>query len=69
VKSPSKNITASLKGQRTVARAPENPEVTGLSKGQSMTVPGDGSVDSPPGMVRGADRSAARYAEPMSRVK
>jgi hypothetical protein len=69
MKAPAKSISASLKGQRTVARAPESVEVSGLKKGVSMTVGGDGSVQAAPGMAHNGDRSAAKYTEPMSRVK
>ena len=69
MKSPSKNVSASLKGQKTVARAAEAVNVTGMTKGQSMTVPGTGSVETAPGMVRGGDRSAVNFAEPCNRVK
>ena len=34
-----------------------------------MTVPGTGSVETAPGMVRGGDRSAVNFAEPCNRVK
>lgn len=69
MKAPSKNISASLRGQNPVARAPETVEVSAQKAGVSMTTPGDGSVEAAPGMARGGDRSAAKYAEPMSRVK
>jgi hypothetical protein len=69
VKAPSKNISTSLKNQRIKARAPETVEVSVMGGRPTMTVPGDGSVDVPPGQVRHSDRSAVKYAEPMSRVK
>ncbi len=67
MKPVSKNITQSLKGQKPGGRGAEAVEVSGMKRGTSMTVPGDGSVDSPPGMRH--ERSAAHYAEPGGRVK
>lgn len=69
MKAPSKNITASIKGQNPAARGDEPVEVSGVTGGVSMTIPGDGSVDSAPGTPREGNRSAARFTEPMSRVK
>lgn len=67
MKSPSKNITQSLKGQKPGGRSGETVEVSGVKAGVSMTVPGDGSVDSPPGARH--ERSAAHYAEPAGKVR
>lgn len=67
MKSPSKNISGSLRGQSSPGRGAESIAVTGLSKGQSMTVPGDGSVETPPG--KRLERSAAEYAEPAGKVR
>lgn len=68
MKAPSKNITESLKGQGNTARSGESIDVQQQrTGGPTMTVPGDGKVDSAPGTARHADRSAANYTEPMSR--
>lgn len=67
MKAPSKNVTASLKGQSPGGRGGEKVVVSGLSKGVSMTVPGEGGVETAPGMVKEA--SAVHYATPCDRVK
>jgi hypothetical protein len=69
MKAPSRNISTSLKGQKITARAPEGVEVSGMGGRETMTVPGEGSVSTPPGKLRDQDRSAANFATPMSRVK
>lgn len=68
MKAPSKNITQSLKGQNPMANSAETMDVQQQrGGGPTMTVPGDGKVDSAPGMPKHGDRSAAKYTEPMSR--
>lgn len=67
MKAPSKNISASLKGQRAGGRGPEPVNVSGTKSGVSMTVPGDGSVAEPPGAMH--ENSAAHFAAPCDRVK
>ena len=72
MKAPSKNITESLKGQNPSARGAETMDVQQQrAGGPTMTVPGDGKVDSAPGSDRGqggrGERSAGKYTEPMSR--
>ena len=72
MKVPSKNISASLRGQEQNAGKPETPMVSALrSGGPTMTVPGEGKVQAPPGEGRqtggrGA-REACAYTAPMSR--
>jgi len=61
MKAPSRNITKSLKGQRPPASGGEKVEVSGLKKGVSMTVPGEGDVEPQPTVMH--ERSAAHYAE------
>lgn len=66
MKSPSKNITASLRSQRIPARGPETVEVSGMVRGKpSMIVPGEGGVQSEPAPMH--ERSAAKYVDPMRR--
>lgn len=67
MKSPSRNISSSLRGQSSPGRGAESIAVSGIKKGQSMTVPGDGSVEVPPGKRH--ERSAAEYAEPAGKVR
>lgn len=68
MKAPSKNVSASLRGQKPGSKGPEPVVVSAMSgKLASMTVPGEGSVETPPGMRH--ERSAANYADPMNRVK
>lgn len=72
MKAPSKNIPADLKSQRPgePARGEENIMTQDLrSGGPTMTVPGEGGVETPPGlgMEHGGERSAAKYTEPMKR--
>lgn len=67
MKAPSKNITQSLKGQSPGGRGGEKVQVSGLSKGVSMTVPGEGTVQTAPGMV--PEASAVHYAAPCDKVK
>lgn len=67
MKKPSKNISRSLRGQKPGGRVPVNPEVSSVKMGGvSMTVPGEGMVETPPGKGM-QDRSAGRYAEPMGK--
>lgn len=72
MKAPSKNVSASLRGQSPAGRSPEAVSVTEQrSGGPTMIVPGDGKVEAPPG--RGneqagmAERSAQKHVEPMKR--
>lgn len=67
MKAPSRNISSSLRGQSPGGRSGEPVEVSGLKAGVSMTVPGEGSVEEPPGMMH--ERSAAHYAGPAGKVK
>lgn len=67
MKAVSKNVSASLRGQKPGGRGPETVEVSGTKSGVSMTVPGEGSVQEPPGMMH--ERSAAHYAGPAGKVK
>jgi hypothetical protein len=67
VKPVSKDMSASLRGQKSGGRGAESVNVSGVTKGESMTVPGTGSVAKPPGADH--ERSAAHYADPMNRVK
>jgi hypothetical protein len=69
MKSPSKNITGSLKGQKPGGRGAEPVEVSRLKSGVSMTVPGTGDVETAPGMLRDQDRSAVNFADKMPPVK
>jgi hypothetical protein len=69
MKSPSKNVTASLKGQKPGGRGAEPVAVTGLKAGVSMTVPGTGDVETAQGTLRDQDRSAVNYANAMPPVK
>ncbi len=62
---PSKNISASLRGQRSPGRGEEQITVASLHPGPSMTVPGEGGIEMPPGPEH--ERCAAKYAAPMSR--
>ena len=67
MKPVSKNVSESLRGQKEAGREPHTPVVSGLKKGVSMTVPGEGGVEAPPGTDRGMqDRSAARSADAIS---
>jgi hypothetical protein len=68
MKSPSKNVSASLHSQKEAGRSAIKPTVSGLKKGVSMTVPGEGGVEKPAGAGRGsqAGRSAAVYADAVS---
>lgn len=62
MKAPAKNISASLKGQRSGGRGGEAPTV-GRQKRMSardMTVPGEGGVSNPPGAV--PERSSKAFA-------
>ena len=72
MKMPSRNITKSLKGQKPAGRMGGNAiEVSGLKKGSSMVVPGEGGVETAPGMQTSGreERSAVNYAAPCDRVK
>jgi hypothetical protein len=71
MKAPSRNIPSSLKGQKPGGRSGESIEVSGLKRGDSMQVPGEGSVQSPPGsQINGRqERSAANYAGPGGKVR
>lgn len=65
MKPVSKNISASLRGQREAGRSAISPTVSGTTKGVSMTVPGEGGSECPPG-AQMQDRSAAKYADAVS---
>jgi len=65
MKAPSKNISRSLAGQRSMGRGEEQITVSGMGGSPSMVVPGDGKVDPAPGMEH--ERSAAKYTAPMGR--
>ena len=72
MKAPSKNITASLKGQRPPGRGSEPVSTGKLTRyGPSMTVPGDGMTDKAPGTGTRSDgrqeRSASVYADALGR--
>ena len=72
MKAPSRNISKSLKSQNPPGLMGGNEiAVTGLKKGSSMTVPGEGGVETAPGMQTSGrqERSAANYATPCDRVK
>lgn len=68
MKSPSKNISASLRGQSAPGRGPIKVEM-GRMKGYSpsMTVPGEGGTEMAPGTHAASDgrqeRSAAAFAQ------
>lgn len=67
MKSPSKNISASLRGQRPPGRGAETPAVgRQKSYGPSMTIPGEGGTEMSQGTATAGDgrqeRSAAKYA-------
>lgn len=67
MKRPSKNVSKSLRGQRQAGLSAISPEVGSLKRGGvSMTVPGEGMTETPPGKDQ-QNRSAAKYAEPMGR--
>jgi hypothetical protein len=72
MKAPSKNISSSLAGQTSQANQPEEVSVSELrSGGPTMTVPGDGKVQAPPGAERQTggrgEREARKYTGPMRR--
>ena len=68
MKAPSKNISKSLKGQTSKGRGAEEMSVQEQrAGGPTMTVPGDGKVETAPGMAHEGDRSAVKYTEPMAR--
>lgn len=72
MKAPSKNVSKSLRGQNPPGlTGGNNIEVSGLKKGSSMTVPGEGGVEAAPGQQTNGrqERSASNYAEPCNRVK
>lgn len=64
-KAPSQNISESLRGQSVAGRSPVVPSTSGMKRGVSMTIPGDGAVEMPPGRVH--ERSVSKYTEPMRR--
>jgi hypothetical protein len=63
-----KNVSKSLSGEKEAGRSAVMPVVEGMKKGVSMTVPGEGGVEQPPGTGRGNQqpRSAAGYANAIS---
>lgn len=62
MKPPSKNMSASLRGQSPGGRGPEPVTVTSQNPqdASGMVIPGEGGVENPPGTVDG--RSAKNYA-------
>lgn len=66
MKKPSKNISASLRGQSQPARGSESISVSRQKRVTEVgPVPGEGGVETAPGRVDG--RSAVHHAAPMSR--
>lgn len=65
MKTPSKNISASLASQSVPGRGAESISVGTVSGSPSMVVPGSGSVMEAPGGRH--ERSARNYVDPMSR--
>jgi hypothetical protein len=66
MKTPSKNVSASLRGQKVAGRGAEKVTVSAMSDSKpSMTVPGEGGVEMPVGTRH--ERSAAEYTDPMKR--
>lgn len=65
MKAPSKNIGASLRGQRVGGRAGEAVQVSGMKRASaaSMTIPGEGGICNPPGSVDSA--SVKKFADPV----
>lgn len=66
MKAPSKNISASLRGQSPSARGSETPTVGRQKRyGPSMTVPGEGGTEKAPGTQAGGrqGRSADVFAD------
>jgi hypothetical protein len=70
MKAPSKNISASLRGQKEAGRSPIAPQKGSLKSANavSMIVPGEGSVEAPPHKDM-QNRSAAAYADAAGVVK
>ena len=73
MKSPSKNIATSIKGQNPGGRGQERVEVSRLRRyGPSMTVPGEGTTTVPQGNGTARDgrqeRSAVRHADASGRM-
>ena len=68
MKTPSMNISASLRGQRPAGREDHTPSVSKMKGRPSMVVPGTADVQQPPGAA-GSVRSANRFANALgSRV-
>lgn len=69
MKRPSRDISASLAGQKTGGRSPETVETSMQKPGLSMEVPGTGKVAAAPGTNRnqGGERSAQHYVGPQSK--
>lgn len=67
MKAPSKNISASLRGQSGKGRGAEPVKVSGMknSAQPSMTAPGQGGIERAPGAIH--ERSAANFTGPQSR--
>ena len=61
MKSPSKNISASLRSQRPAGREDHTPSVSKMKGRPSLTVPGTADVQQAPG-ASGSVRSANRFA-------
>lgn len=65
MKSPSRNVTRSLAGQRPGGRGEESISVSEMGGKPSMVVPGEGGTESAPGGEH--ERSAAKYVAPQRR--
>jgi hypothetical protein len=63
MKAPSKNVSSSLRSQRAPGRAQENIGTSRLTSGGSMTVPGEGGVERPPGRTH--VNEACYFADPL----
>jgi hypothetical protein len=66
MKSPSKNVSRSLRGQRAPGRKQTGVSVSKLTTGGSMIVPGEGGVEDPPGARH--TNSAKDHADALGRL-
>lgn len=67
MKTPSRNVSASLRGQNSGPGRDAPSIKVGRPRGHlSMTVPGEGCVEAPPGPVN--PRSAVHYGDAMMKV-
>jgi hypothetical protein len=64
MKSPSQNVSKSLRGQSISGRGEFKPQRSELGGKPSMTAPGDGMVEKAPGAA-GMERSAVAAADAM----